>query len=167
MVAAVAFSVSSEDFAAIPVNRCLERLSGVQEHGSWLGVEYLILCSGHIPSWVAKIQEIVMPRTQRTPMLFRFSEVRSVTDIDDNDEFRGAFKSFQDARYKAPLPFKCDFENDLFFSLGKEVWFKPTPEVFGLLTMEKATVLLAESYGVGPDQVEITIRSRPGAKPKI
>lgn len=161
MVKAVAFSISSEDFAAIPTTRCLERLSGVHEHGGWQGVDYLILCSAHIPTWVAKIQEIVMPRAQKMPMVFRLSEVRSISEMDDSEEFREAFKSFQDTRYKATMPFVCDFEDDLFFSIGKSVWFKPDPEVFGPLSMESATIALAETYGVGRDQVEITIRSRP------
>jgi hypothetical protein len=158
MVNAVSIRLAESQFAAIPIERGMPLHAGANEHGSWLGVDYLILCTEHVPTWVAKVEEIVIPRTEGAPLTVRFSEVRSVFGQGTTPEYQEAFKMYRNNGWGA---FLSTFENDLFFTIGDPVAFKVRPNAHGLLNMENAIDALADTYGVSADQVEITIRSKP------
>lgn len=158
MVNAVSFSLSESDFAAIPVNRRLERSAMAHEHGSWIGVDYLILCTQHCPIWVAKIEDIVLPREDGGPLSFRFSEIRSLVGKSVDPEYGPAFKPYRSDRLNPKL---TAFDDESFFAIGDPVPFIAQPDTIGPLSMAKAVVGLAETYGVKPEQIEITIRSNP------
>jgi len=163
MVNAVSFSLSESEFATIPVNRSLERRAMANEHGSWIGVDYLILCAEHCPVWVAKIEDIVLSREDRGPLIFKFSEIRSVTGKSGTPEYGPAFKPYRVDRYNPQL---TAFDDDSFFTLGDSVPFVAQPSTYGPLSLEKAIVGLAKTYGVDPEQIEITIRSKPAIASK-
>ncbi len=158
MVSAVSFSLSNAEFSAIPVDRSLERLSKVNEFGGWIGVDYLILCTEHHPTWVAKIEDIVISRLDGGPMTFRFSEIRSVFSMTPSRIT--AFELFRSHQYNPKLTV---FADNSFFTVGDLVPFIAKPDTLGPLSMDRAIHELAQTYGVAPDQVDITIRSR--AKP--
>ncbi|WP_146021768.1 MULTISPECIES: hypothetical protein [unclassified Pseudomonas] len=158
MVNAVSFSLLESEFAAIPVTRRLERGAMANEHGSWIGVDYLILCSQHCPIWVAKIEDIVLSREDGGPLSFRFSEIRSVARKGGDPEYGPAFKPYRSDKYNPQL---TAFDDESFFTIGDPVPFIARPDTYGPLSMEKAILGLAETYGVDPKQVEITIRSKP------
>jgi len=160
MVNAVSVRLSESEFAAIPVERGMPLHASLNEHGGWLGVDYLILCSEHVPTWVAKVKEIVIPRTEGGPLTVRFSEVRSVFGKGATSEYQEAFGKYRNNGWGA---FLSTFENELFFTIGDPVAFKVRPDFFGSLSMENAIDALAETYGVSTEQVEISIRSKPRA----
>jgi hypothetical protein len=143
-------------------------MAPVTEHNSWFEVEYLILCEGKIPAWVAKIEEIVMPKIGRDSLLFRFSEVKSVKDESEErqEEYGTAFSAFYKNRNSDRWPLLITFENDQFFTIGSPVQLKAQPHAVGALSMESAILQLAETYTVNPSQVEIIIRSAPVIPPK-
>ncbi len=158
MVNAVSFSLSDAEFAVIPVTRLLCVRAKAGEHGSWVGVNYLILCSQHCPRWVAKIQDIILPREADGPLCFRFSEIRSVWSKGGDPEYLTAFKPYRVNGYNPQL---TAFEDDAFFRVGEPVPFVAQPDTLGPLSLDKAIEKLAETYGVKAEQIEITIRSRP------
>ncbi|OFS72050.1 hypothetical protein HMPREF3173_16060 [Pseudomonas sp. HMSC08G10] len=137
----------------------------VTEHDFWQNVDYLILCETQSPSWIAKIQELVYPRDKSAPLLFRFSEIRSIKDLSDELEDKKAevFKPYFDARRSGKWPQVTEFEDDQFFTIGDHLPFILQSEMLGPLSMDKAVEKLAKTYGVDPSQVEIIIRSKPVA----
>lgn len=160
MVNAVSFSLTEAEFATIPVTRTLCRGAKANEHGSWVGVDYLILCSQHCPIWIAKIQDIILPREADGPLCFRFTEIRSVAGKGGELEYSTAFKPYRSDRYNPQL---TAFEDDAFFRIGDPVPFIAQPDTLGPLSLDKAIEKLAETYGVKAEQIVITIRSRPAA----
>lgn len=158
MVNAVSFSLSDAEFATIPATRTLCRGAKANEHGSWVGVDYLILCSQHCPTWVAKIQDIILPREADGPLCFRFSEIRSVWGKGGDPEYLTAYKPYRVNGYNPQL---TAFEDDAFFRVGEPVPFVAQPDTLGPLSLDNAIEKLAETYGVKAEQIEITIRSRP------
>ena len=160
MVSAVSFSLSSAEFSAISTDRSLKLPSKVNDYGGWIGIDYLILCTDHHPTLVAKIEDIVISRLDGGPMTFRFSEVRSVFSMTPS-----RITAFEPFRYNQYNPKLTVFADNSFFTVGDVVPFIAKPDTLGPLSMDRAIHELAQTYGVGPDQVDIAIRSR--AKPAI
>jgi hypothetical protein len=158
VVSAVSFSLSSAEFSAISTDRSLQLPSKVNDYGGWIGIDYLILCTDHHPTWVAKIEDIVISRLDGGPMTFRFSEVRSVFSMTPS-----RITAFEPFRFNQYNPKITVFADNSFFTVGDVVPFIAKPDTLGPLSMDRAIHELSQTYGVSPDQVDITIRSR--AKP--
>ncbi len=158
MVNAVSFSISDQDYEGIPANRSVGIFAGAQDFGRWVGVDYLILCTKHCPMWVAKIEEILIARHEDGPLTFRLSEVRSVVSMGGDPKYHAAFKDYRSNQANPKLTI---FDSDAFFTIGEDVPFLAQPDILGPLSMDHAIRSLAKTYGVGVDQVDITIRSRP------
>ncbi|MDF3239972.1 MULTISPECIES: hypothetical protein [Pseudomonas] len=158
MVNAVSLPISGQDFKSIPAKRSLGIFANAQDFGRWIGVDYLILCTEHCPMWVAKIDEILMPREEGGPLIFRFTQIRSIAGMGGDPSYEAAFKSFRSSQHNPTL---VAFDDASFFTIGEVVPFQAQPDTLGPFSMDEAIRCLAKTYGVGVDQVDITIRSRP------
>lgn len=129
-----------------------------QDFSNWIGVDYLILCSGHIPMWVAKIEEIAISRRDENMLKFIFSEIRDVWGKSSDPSYVAAYEPFQSNRDN---PKQTSFEDNRFFTIGDVEPFSYSPEFTRPLTINQAASRLAETYSVEAEQIEIIIRNRP------
>ncbi|WP_146043140.1 hypothetical protein [Pseudomonas protegens] len=163
MIRTVALNLTDDLVSSIPLDRSMEVAASVTEHDFWQDVDYLILCHNAYPSWIAKINELVFPRDKDAPLLFRFSEIRSIMDLSEEQEVEKnkVIKPFYTARRLGKWPQLTEFEDDRFFTIGDYLPFISQPTQLGPLSMDQAAKKLAKTYGVEPDQVEIIIHSKP------
>ncbi|MCG8291971.1 hypothetical protein [Pseudomonas entomophila] len=158
MVNAVSFSTSEDEVKSIRSARYLKRQMQPQDFSNWIGVDYLILCSGHIPMWIAKIEEIAISRRDENMLKFMFSEIRDVWGKSSDPNYASAYKPFQSNRDNPKL---TSFEDNRFFTIGDVVPFTDSPDFTRPLTINQAADRLAETYSVEAEQIEIIIRNRP------
>ena len=158
MVNAVSFTISADEAKSIRTDRYIKLRMRPQDFSNWIGVDYLILCSGHIPMWIAKIEDIALSRCDDDKLKFRFSEIRDVWGKSDDPEYGAAYEPF---RSNLENPKLIQFEGDKFFTIGETLTFFDNPEFTWPLTIKKAADRLAETYGVDPEQIEIVIRHQP------
>lgn len=163
MIRTVAFSLTPDLVESIPLKGSMCVSAPVTDHDYWQNVDYLILCDKQLPIWIAKIQELVYPRDRTAPLLFRFSEIRSIEELSDEleDKKSEVLKPFFAARRSSKWPQVTEFEDDQFFTIGDHLPFALQPEILGPLSIDQAAKKLAKTYGVDPSQVEIIIRSKP------
>jgi hypothetical protein len=157
MVKAVLLSLTDDSFPKILENRYLDVYAKASDHGSWIGVDYLILCTQYSVIWVAKINVIVLPRVENNPLRVSFCEIRSVDQKRWHPEFPEEFKNY---RHNGGCARLYSFDTDAFFTIGDPVPFIFQPDFLGTLSLEKAVELLSRTYGVVDDLVQITIRSK-------
>ncbi|KII36837.1 hypothetical protein [Pseudomonas fluorescens] len=167
MIRTVAINPDSEMVSSISQEGSMNLGASITEHNNWQDVDYLIFCQNSTPSWIAKIHELVFPRRAGEALLFRFSEIRSLEDLSDEKEEKKneLLKPFFAARKSGKWPLLTEFESDEFFTVGDPLPFCAQPRDLGPLHMDKAVLRLAKTYGVDPDQVEITIRSKSVSVP--
>ena len=163
MIRTVALNLDSVSISSVLYKRSMKVEASITEYDSWQEVDYLILCANTNPAWIAKIEELVLPRRKEKSLLVRFSEIRSVEDLSDEreDEKIQLFKPYYSNRKRGNWPQFTEFENDNFFTIGDPLPFRYQPGKFELMSIDEAVLKLAKTYSVGPDQVEIIIRSKP------
>ncbi|WP_426182871.1 hypothetical protein [Pseudomonas sp. TWRC1-2] len=119
------------------------------------GLQYAVICYGHIPSWVAKVREVLLPEREGGLVCARVSEVRSLSW--GNPEVP---KAFRDHPLEKMKPAICEFPDETFFNLGEIVQLQPGLHQHGFLSLERAVEQLAEAYRVDPSQVKISISAK-------
>ncbi|MFK2910807.1 hypothetical protein [Pseudomonas sp. 3HC3] len=157
MVNAVLLSLSEGSFQKIPEDRYLDVYAKASDHGSWIGVDYLILCTQFSPVWVAKIDIIALPRIDGAPLRVSFCEIRSIDRQRGHPDCPEELKHY---RHNGGYARLLSFETDAFFTIGEPVPFIVQPDILGAVSLEKGAELIARTYGVQVDQVDITIRSK-------
>lgn len=158
MVNAVLLSLSDGTFPKISEDRYLDVYAKASDHGGWIGVDYLILCTPFSPVWVAKIDSIVLQRVEGAPLRVSLSEIRSIQSKLGHPDCPEELAHY---RYNGGYAKLLSFESDAFFRIGDLIPFIVQPCILGALSLEKGAELIAHTYGVEVDQVEITIRSKP------
>lgn len=158
MIKVVSMNLNESQMANLVVERGVNVYSTLNGGGDWDDVEYLILCSGHSPSMVAKLKEIVIPQKKGVSRFARFLELRSLGGKNTEDEYREAFEGY---KYNGAGAVLCEFKGDEFFRVGDSVPFTVVEGENGPLTLDRAARELALTYSVDHSQVEIIIRSKP------
>ncbi|WP_124421287.1 hypothetical protein [Pseudomonas sp. CMR5c] len=158
MIKAVSMQCSLEQFDSITSDRFIVIPSKINGEANWKDIDYLVLCSAHSPSWVAKIEEIVILKEKSREMIARLSEIRSLSEKNSDAHYSRAYESHY---YNGAGACPTEFPDLQFYNIGDVVGFKARPRIYGPLSMDTAIQELADTYGVDPDQVEIIIRSKP------
>ncbi|CAI8719526.1 hypothetical protein [Pseudomonas chlororaphis] len=154
--AKVAFaSFNSSDFQKVLDEHSLY-LSGIALN-ELVGLDFVVMCGGHIPEWVAKVEEIVLSKSIGSCEV-RVSEVRSLAGIwgtkEVSDAINETYYSFDGARTKL-----TEYPSDRLFTVGNPVQLRAKTAFRGSLSLELAAKEVAETYRVKPSQVKITISS--------
>lgn len=160
MVNAVSFSILNNEMSTIPEDMFIKRSARPQDFSQWIGVDYLILCSQHIPMWIAKIEDIALSRKDDGMLIFKFSEIRDVWGKGGEPDYSSAFKPY---RSDVANPKLTAFEDDSFFTIGEPLPLIARPDGSGPLSIKSAATRVSKTYGVDPCQVEIIIRYQPSA----
>ncbi|MDF9617016.1 hypothetical protein P5705_05130 [Pseudomonas entomophila] len=157
MIKAVSIALDQGQMESLAIERGVKVPSTLNGSGDWYDVEYLILCSYHSPSMVAKIKEIVIPQKKGVGRFARFLELRSLVMKNTEDGYHAAFNDYKYRGVGAEL---FEFENDDFFRVGDPVPLTVVEGERGSLTLSRAIRELARTYSVDRSQVEIIIRSK-------
>lgn len=162
MVNAVLFDITPEEKKFLLKNRYLKRRMMPESFSSWIGVDYLVLCQDGSASLVAKIEDIALSRADDGMLKFRLSEVRNVwlKSVENNE----SSALFAPARNGKDNPQLVVFDGDAFFKIGDPCPFTENPEFSWPMTLKRAAEHISATYGVDPNQVEITIRHQHSAE---
>lgn len=120
-------------------------------------LDFVVMCGSHIPEWVVKIEEIVLPRSSGSAKA-RVSEARSVVGIwatkEVNEAFTETYHHFDGVRTVL-----TEFPSDRLFTVGNHVQLRAKTAFRGALSLEMAVEEVAATYRVKPSQVKIVISS--------
>ncbi|EKT4527585.1 hypothetical protein QEM33_000105 [Pseudomonas putida] len=122
-----------------------------------VGLDFVVMCGGHIPEWVARVEEVVLPKSTGTCEV-RLSEVRSLAGIwgtkEVNDAINETYYNFDGSR-----TILTEYPSDRIFTVGNPVQLRAKTDFRGALSLELAVQEVAATYRVKPSQVRITISS--------
>ena len=123
-----------------------------------IGLNFLVMCTAHIPEWVVQVKEILLPKVQGGAIELRVGEVRSVCENWGTPEVSQAFNEVW-YDFKGHQTILTEFPSDAIFKVGLPVQLRANTNARGALSLEAAVLSVAETYAVKPSQVKIVISS--------
>lgn len=153
--ASVAFAM--KDFGRVVETQAFEMGLGRLNPMAIASLDYVVICSAHIPTWVAKVKEILLSRMQKGCLTVRVSEVRSVASKWGCPDVATAFKPHSFDGHETQL---TEFDDETFFTVGDPVQLHAGLHTHGALSIDRAIELLAETYRVRQSQIQITISAK-------
>ncbi|WP_421523429.1 hypothetical protein [Pseudomonas yamanorum] len=118
-------------------------------------LDYVVMCSSHIPEWVAKVSEVVFIKSMGRTSRVRVSEIRSVFG---NQQATAALNEVWHY-FDGTAPKVVKYASESFFELSTSVPLRAKSHLDGALTFNKAIQGLADTFRVKPTQIKISITS--------
>lgn len=116
-------------------------------------LDYVVMHQEHIPYWVAKIEEVAYMKSAGNTVQVRCSEVR---DVWGNQSVKAELRKV-DHNFDGSRSLVLAYPTNQFFVLGTTVQMKVKAPELGGLSLKRAIAEIADTYGVLPSQVEISI----------